>query len=395
VSAISETMAAAGLLAALLLLDHCAGVRPGLRAWALAIAAGLVLLAGLLSKEVIITVVPVLGLWLWRGRRVALRLHLPLYAAILAFLALRINALGGLEATGATGAQRLQALQNLPVLLLDGLRALLLLAPVGPRHLSYDYQGLHWSWSVAATTVLAAILAAAWVGRRRQPLLLLGLVSFVALLAPVALVTTVPGWGGFARYLYTPWLLLATAAAALVRQAWRWLAVHRPGLQPVVLLLLLGYLAAQLVGQQHALVVYSSQEALARASIRIAPQVPEGYEWLGNVALQRGDLETALHFYQAAVERGPTLYNPRHNVAACQLHLGRPREALAQLRLLEQQHGVTVGSCVLTVETLLLLRQPRAAAARLQWMLQRAPGNQELEALRERLCQRYPELATQ
>ena len=61
------------------------GVQGTLRALSLAGAAGVLLLAGLLSKEVVLVGLPVLSLWLWLGRGIRLRLHLPLWGAALLF----------------------------------------------------------------------------------------------------------------------------------------------------------------------------------------------------------------------------------------------------------------------------------------------------------------------
>ena len=48
-------------------------------------------------------------------------------------------------------------------------------------------------------------------------------------------------------------------------------------------------LIIELVGIQRALWVYANQENLARAAIEIFPDGPDGWEWLGNVHIDRGD----------------------------------------------------------------------------------------------------------
>jgi hypothetical protein len=389
-SAISETMAALGLLAAALLLDlWCRDGDTGVWSWPVAVLAGLCLLAGLLSKEVVLTALPVLTLWLWRGRKVCLVWQLPMWFAAALFLVLRMLALGGMKAAGAGAEQRLQAIRNLPVLLLDGLRAMLAMLPIGPRHLSYDYVGVTWGWSLAAALVVTGLVTVAVRFRRQLPLLLVALGVLVSMLAPTSLVTTVPGWGGFARYLYLPWAFLAISLVAAGGSLLAWLRSRRRHLLPAVVLIMVCYAVGQQLALHQALYAYSSQENLARTSIAIAPQVPEGYEWLGNVYLKRNDLVTALTYYQEAVQCAPGIYRPRNNLAGCLLELGRPAEALQQLQILEQQHGATVPSSIGMVRALIMLRRWDSAAQHLLWSLQRAPEEQSLLRLQRQLLREH------
>jgi tetratricopeptide (TPR) repeat protein len=300
-------------------------------------------------------------------------------------------ALGGMKAAGAGPGQRLEALRNLPVLLLDGLRAMLVMMPIGPRHLSYDYADVTWAWSLVAGLVVVGLVLLAVRVRRQQPLLLLAIGMLVSMLAPTAMVTTVPGWGGFARYLYLPWAFLALALCAAGGSLLGWLRHRRRHLVPAAMLIMLCYAVVQQLGLRQALYAYSSQEALARTSIAIAPQVPEGYEWLGNVYLGQHDLRSALHYYQQAMQRAPNLYRPRNNVAASLLELGRPAEALQQLQILEEQHGATIHSCTSMVKALIMLRQWHGAARRLLWSLQRTPDEPALLRLQAQLLREHPQ----
>jgi tetratricopeptide (TPR) repeat protein len=313
-----------------------------------------------------------------------------MWAAAALFLALRMAALGGMKAAGATLEQRLLAIRNLPVLLLDGVRAMLAMQPIGPRHLSYDYAHLDWTWSILAGVVVVALTAGAWYLRRSYPLLLVAWAVTGAMLLPAVMVTTVPGWGGFARYLYVPWAFVALALTQGGCVLFSWLAAQRRHLVPVALLLLIGYATAQQIGLRQALYAYSSQEGLARTSIAIAPHVPEGYEWLGNVYLMQNDLRLALHYYQEALQRAPHLYRPRNNVAACLVRLGRPAEALSHLATLEQEHGITTRSSINTVQALILLRRWDEAGERLLWILRREPRHPALLDLQRQLLHDHP-----
>ena len=379
-SAISEPMAAAGLLAALLLLDPGDGrTDPGpVRA----AVAGLLLLAGLLSKEVVLLALPAAAWWLVRQRGLAGRRLVPLAVAVGVFAVLRVHALGGVQATGADTTQRLEAARVYPVLVMDSLRALASQQPVAVRHLYWEYRDLGWGWTVAGLAVLAIAVAAAWTARHRQPLVTVAVGVLLAMLAPIALVATVPGWGGFGRYLYVPWAFAAVATVAVAAAA----AGRLGGRLAVLPWLAVGvFVAAEVVGSRGALAAWRSQEALAEAAIEFYPAGPDAWEWLGNVHLERGDLAEAASCYAAAVARGPELYRPRHNLAAALLYLGRPAEALEQLDVADRLGGVTARAAVVRVEALLELGRIDEARDTLARALERWPDHDRLVELRRLL----------
>ncbi len=391
-SAISEPMSAAGLIGAVLLVELAP--RRDRTSWALATTAGVVLLSGLLSKEAILLALPPLAIFLVRARGVRAAHLAPSAAAAVVFLLLRSAALGGLEAAGAGWEQRLDALRNLPVVLLDGLRAMVTMSPVGVRHLSYEYEDLRWVTAVAAAVVVALVAVAAWRVRRRRPLVTLAAAIAGCMLAPVALVATVPGWGGFGRYLYVPWAFAALAAADVGRDVVAIVRRDRPRLLPVLGVLAVVYLAAQQVGLRTAMWTYSSQENLARSSIELRPRVPDGYLWLGNVYMERGELATALEYYREAVRLAPELYDARQNLAAALLVLGRPAEALAQVDVVEEQHGVTTESSVVRIRADMALGRWHEAGRRMLWILERDPSSRALADLQQELLRRHPQPQT-
>jgi hypothetical protein len=139
-SALPESLAAAGLLGAVLILDcRAGGHQHGPRTWVAAVAAGLVFFAGLFTKEVVLAALPALGIFLVFVRGVRARHLLPTVIAGIVFIVVRTAALAGLQATGIDSVHRLQALKVYPVLLLDGVRAMLTMQPIGIRHLSWEY----------------------------------------------------------------------------------------------------------------------------------------------------------------------------------------------------------------------------------------------------------------
>jgi len=386
-SALPEPLAAAGLLAAALVLDrHCNEQRTGARAWSAAAAAGLVFFAGLLAKEVVLMALPALSLFLVVVRRVRARFLAPVWIAGAIFLVLRSLALSGLQATGADTGQRLEALKVYPVLILDGLRAMLTMTPVGIRHLSWEYASLGWVASLAAAAVCAALFAGAVALRRTAPLLLTAGLTIGMMLAPIALVATVPGWGGFGRYLYVPLAFTALSLAQSTTVLWR----RQPRLRWAIALMLAAVLVVETIGLRHAFQVYSNQENLARAAIEIFPEGPDGWEWLGNVFLERGELEAALECYRDATDHGPELYRPRHNYAAALLYTGEPAAALEQLAILETFHPLPADATNVVVTALIELGRWDEAAKRLVEGLDRDPDNSSLAESAARMLAEHP-----
>ena len=388
-SAISESMAVAGLFGAVLILDRWCRDDPG--SWTATIIAGLVMLFGLLSKEAVATALPVVSWYLWRVRGVRPRALLGPWTAVVVFLALRVHALEGLQATGNGSAQRIDAFRNLPVLILDALRSLLTLQPVGVRHLYWDYRGVTWTTSVIAATVLAVFVFLAWRTRRWAPLVPTALAITICMLIPVALITTVPGWSGFGRYLYLPWgfITLACAEGALYLQPL--IRAVAPRLRPILGIVVVVFLSLEILGLRHALEVYHSQENLARASVELQPHAPDGWEWLGNHYLEISDLPNAARCYGEAVAIEPGIYRPRHNLAAALYYLGRPAEALEHETAIASIHGVTTDGTFVAVSALMELGRWDEAGKHLLTGLDLDPTSDRLFELQVKLLAVHPD----
>lgn len=394
-SALPEPLAVAGLLGSVLILDRYAGDGQGRpRAWFAAIAAALVLLVGLLTKEVVLAALPGLGLFLVLVRGVRVRYIMPIAAAAALFVVVRTAALAGLQATGADATHRLQALKVYPVLVLDAVRAMLTMQPVGIRHLSWEYARIGWSASFAAATICIALLAVAVAVRRRVPLVPTAYLTTGLMLLPIALVATVPGWGGFGRYLYLPLAVTVLALAQLGLLVHTALIARRHGFRLAVPVVVAVVLVIELFGLRHALWVYATQENLARTAIEIFPDGPDGWEWLGNVYMDRGDLEAARQCYREATTRGPELFRPRHNLAAALYYTGRPAEALEQLEILDSLHPPTAPGSKLAVLALIELERWDESAARLIDGLDRDPDDPGLIEAMTRLLATHPEPET-
>ncbi len=387
-SAISESMAVAGLLGAVLILDRWCQNDPG--SWTPTLIAGFVMLLGLLSKEAVVTALPVVSLYLWRVRGVRLRALLGPWMAVVVFLVLRINALDGLQATGGGWTQRLDAIRNLPILVLDGLRSLLTLQPVGVRHLYWDYRDVTWITNAIAVAVLAVFVFLAFRTRRRAPLVPTALAITICMLVPVALITTVPGWSGFGRYLYLPWGFVALACAEGALYLKPLIKAAAPRLRPVLGIVVAIFLTLEVLGLRHALEIYHSQGNLAIASVDLQPHAPDGWEWLGNHYLEIGDLPNAARCYGEAVAIEPGIYRPRHNLAAALYFLGRPAEALEHETAVAAIHGVTADGAYIAASACLALEDWDEAGRWILVGLDNDPESTRLIELQARLLATHP-----
>jgi len=273
---------------------------------------------------------------------------------------------------------------------LDGLFAMLTMQPIGIRHLSWEYAALGWGTSAGAAALCLALLVAAVALRRTLPLALAAALTTGLMLLPIALVATVPGWGGFGRYLYLPLAITALALAELGQWGHRALAINKPRLWWGVPLIVMTALIVEQVGLRRALWVYANQENLAHAAIEIFPDGPDGWEWLGNVHIEKGEIEEARECFREATERGPELFRPRHNLAAALLYSGRPAEALEQLEILDSLHPPTAPGSKVAVTALMELGRWDEAASRLVDSLDRDPGYAPLVETAARLLSEHP-----
>ena len=394
VSAMTDTLGAAGVLAAVLLLDAAGGDRGGSpgRRWALALAAGAAALAGLLTKEVVVMALPPLVVWLWRRRAVAPRHLAPLVLAPVAYAILRFVGLGAMHVAPDGDSQRLAALRNLPILLADSARGLVTMQPVGYRELALEYEALPAVWVVVSVAVVLGLVALAVALRRRIPLLAVGLAVLLLMLAPVAMVTTVRGWGGFGRYLYLPWAVTALGLAQGARVLESWV---EPRLRPVHLAgigaLVAGYLLTQQLGLREAIWAYASNENLAQSAVLVAPDAGHGYCWLGRIQAAKEDYAGAIELYEQAMARTPDLYLCQRDQAIAHLWLGQAGAALDVALRSEATGGPGPKSSFAIAFAYKELGRPDEAAERLLWALQQAPADGDLLKLQVLMIQDHPD----
>jgi tetratricopeptide (TPR) repeat protein len=286
------------------------------------------LLAGLLSKEVLLPALPALAFLAarergWRGAAGALA---PLVGASLVALGMRAWALSGMKATEG-GGQTLGALKTVPWLMADGLRALLLPTRTAVRLLSEEYAGM----GVAHVAVgLVVVTGVGWLASRAwpaQPGVAFGLAWAGGALAPVALIAS-SGWWGFGRYLYLPaiglgialaggWCGVEGALGARARRGGAWAA---GAVLTLFAVLLFGTTAT-----------WRDRESLSRAVVLQNPDISLG--WLGLAAIheERGEHEEALRLAREAVARSGASDKASAAIGGALLALGRPGEAVPHL----------------------------------------------------------------
>lgn len=270
--------------------------------------AALLFLAGLLSKETLLMVLP--ALWLWPEQRASIDLvarigrMLPFAVAGAVYLALRMLVLGGLQA-GDGGAHLLTALGFLAPLELEGIAGAL-----GPRRLYLrfmsDELGRLSPLALAAIGItFVALLGGMLAIRKRLPVVAWGLFWFVITLAPASLVASML-WPGFGRYLYLPSVGLAATLASSMHLVWERFPRLRL-VQAVGGVAYLVFLAASLhswIGD------FRDVETLYGSAITKHPEGPHAYGWLGIAYRKAGRNEDSIGPLAKARELAPS--EPRY-----------------------------------------------------------------------------------
>jgi hypothetical protein len=395
VAALAEPMAATGLLATALLLDVIA-VREAdgdrRRTPILLLLGAAAMLFGLFSKESPLLLLPVLSVWLVAVRGLSPVRLVPSWAAAGIFLVMRAMAVGGLGAAGNDAAQRLESLERLPLLLLDGLRACLTGTPRGLRHLGYEWADVTLATSALCAAGVLVVAVGAWLVRRRAPLVTLFVFALGSALLPVAMVTTVPDWGGFGRYLYAPWAIGSMALIGGIAAGLRALEIGRPGItKKAALGFGVVYGALMLIGVREALHDWSGPAELAESGIRHAPDVGVHHAWLADVRREEGRLDEAEILYTAAIVRSPD-YDPAWNhLAATQRAAGRCLQALDTVARKHARNGAGPRSTLIEVLCLIEVGRHDEAGSRLLWALTRVPRSDDFLRLQAELLRLHPD----
>jgi len=277
--------------------------RAGAAARGLQLLTGTAFLAALLAKETALFALCALPFWPeerapWRTR---LQRCTPFLGATAVYALLRVAAVPGVT-TGFAPAELWLGASRFGVVVLDALTSLLFPVRLYSRLPSEDYAALGTTGALACAALLAALVYGSARARAALPWTAFGLLWLVALLVPVALVTT-RGWPGFGRYLYLPASLFFIGLAELAF----WLYDHARAAR--LQLALRALLVAQLCAFALALHLYTSDwkddETLFIGIITVAPQRSHGYAFLGMTYLERQRYREAVALLRKAVEIAP------------------------------------------------------------------------------------------
>jgi tetratricopeptide (TPR) repeat protein len=389
---------------------------PSLRRYG-AVAAACV--ASLLAKPMAVTLPCVLWLldaWPLRRRpfsRRAVLEKLPLLAASVAVGAIALR-------TQADAGSWLPAEQYpLPVRLANA--ALSLVAYLGdafwPSGLvvfhPHPRDAVSLPWAGAAAAVLLALSAGAWLQRRRRPWLAVGWLWFLGMLLPVLGLLQVGLQARADRYTYLPLIGLSLALAWSVRDWARTRARRRLALGGA-LVSALALAAAAHVQARH----WRHTESLFRHAAAASEDNWLAHQWLGVLALERGELDAAEPHFRAALasqpdwsevhlgladvaaERGhwheairgyeqarrlrPGDAKPRMRLARALAAAGQPQRALASARAaVERADASTAAPARVVLASILLQQDARdEALATLDAALERDPELGQAHVLR-------------
>ncbi len=381
---------------------------------------GLLFLAGLLSKEILLFTLPAILLWPARERTgwaARVRQALPFMLASAVYLGLRTWALGGLRSSRDV-AQLREAAINLPMLWLDGVQELLWPTQLYLRGLREEYAALT-TLAYSATVIGVLVIAAlAFSARRRLPVLGWSLLWYALSLAPAALISAVL-WPGFGRYLYMPCAGLALGVAEILAAGEAKListtrADKQPWLRGGVLAACCLYLVFMSVRLVQYTRDYASERTLYARAITSAPERASGYARMAGLLVTEGKVSEAIPLYLQAIEREPSepsyalqaiFWNLRSGQFSAAERLARAAQARAPADQVNAFRGLLMRA--------LAERQPQAAVAELclcltqdpddvgcakaaRWMLD--PRNARARDLREALAsfaQTCPSVAAQ
>jgi Flp pilus assembly protein TadD len=293
-------------------------------------------LAALLGKEPAVMLVPVFAAFVAArgdlgrdtGRRDFLRTNASLGLAFAVYLAMRVNALGGLMGTG--GSRRVAASFGeglLTALALFGKYVTLLLIPYDLSVL-YDYRIATGFADARVWLGMAAVFAVAVLAWRvrRNAAAVLGVALIVLPILP-ALYVPVLGEGLVGeRYLYLP----SVGLALLVAQAWNAWAGPEPARARAAVAcaaLLVAAGAAATFGRNR---VWHDNLSLWSDAADKAKSSAAAHEYLGFALLTAGRPAEAVSSFSRALELDPKRRNARTNVASALAAIGRNDEAVLQ-----------------------------------------------------------------
>ena len=227
---------------------------------------------------------------------------------------------------------------------------------------------------LAAIAAFAALGAAAWLLRRRYPLVALGLLWFPLFLAPSSsLVPLVELMAEHRAYLASAGVFLVAGVGLDRLVAWWGAHDRRPARLPhVAALAILAVLGMLTMARNR---VWADPVTLWRDAAAKAPLTWAPHQALGDALRDNQGCEAAIPAYRRAVELRPEDNRARINLGVCLAHTGAYAEAA---RAFEEALAVDPGSADAHVNLgwlASLAKRPQLAARHLRAALAREPAN--------------------
>jgi len=184
-----------------------------------------------------------------------------------------------------------------------------------------------------AAAGMIAVGIGCWMLRRRQPIVVLGLIWFPLLLAPSSLIVPlVELMAEHRAYLASAGIFLAAAVGLGALVSWWQRAGRQPRRLPAVALALLVALLALLTLKRNE--VWNDEISLWADASAKAPRTWAPYYGLANALRNRGDCAHAIPVYKRAAALLPEDSHARLNLATCLAQQGRLEEARLELHAL-------------------------------------------------------------
>jgi len=293
--------------------------------------------AGLLFKETAFVVPGLLLAYDFLYRREApgeilrgLPRYLP-YAGVLgAYVAMRLKALGSFAPSWGVNSRVTpwEIFLSVPVLVAQYVG--MLIRPVNLNYLRVFEPERSLGWRpVAALLLVAALVAAAFLLRRAQPLLAFAVAWFLVTLAPSLAIPNFTENVFAERYLYVPSL------GFFIVVAWGWLELRK---RPAAPLRWGSYGALTALSVLSAVIIlrripdWKDNLTLYRKTVEQSPRSAFVRSGLGYTYYRLGKVDLAIEQYRLALELNPLTVQTYINMALAQTTQGHPEEAIRYLR---------------------------------------------------------------
>ena len=192
----------------------------------------------------------------------------------------------------------------------------------------YPFKGLPFGEIALAILVLAAISAAAFLGRQKRPYVLVGWLWYLGMLVPVIGLVQVGGQARADRYTYLPQIGLYFALTWVVAElsvGWRHRRVVLTGLTAIIIA---GLSFSAWLQTSY----WRNSESLWTRTLAVTTDNYIAHNDLGEVFAQAGRLDEAIAHFQEAVEIKPDHASAHNNLGHALVREGKLNEAMGHFQ---------------------------------------------------------------